>query len=110
VGNADDDILIAGWTLFEVNDAALCAIMAEWTSSREYATRVANLTGADTGERLNGGFFLQQGVTVFDDDVRDVLTGSAGLDWFLFSDTEDKVTDLSALEFADVLDYILAEV
>ena len=55
---------------------------------------------------LSGGFFLQITLTVFDDDIRDVLTGSAGLDWFFFSDSEDKVTDLIADEFKDVLDYI----
>jgi hypothetical protein len=40
----------------------------------------------------------------------DRSTTGAGLDWFLFNDTDDKVTDLSAAEFADVLDYILAGV
>jgi CSLREA domain-containing protein len=109
VGNADDDLLIAGRTAFDANDAALLAIMAEWTSQRDYATRVANLRGEGTGERSNGEYFLRKGVTVLDDLARDVLTGSAGLDWFLFSDAEDKVTDLSAEEFKDVLDYILAE-
>ena len=49
------------------------------------------------------------GVTVFDDDARDVLTGSAGLDWSLFNDAQDKATDLSDDEFANVLDFILAE-
>jgi hypothetical protein len=37
----------------------------------------------------------------------DMLAGSAGLDWFLFNRTDDKGTDLSVAEFADVLDYIL---
>jgi len=111
VGNADDDILIAGTTAFDANDAALCAIMDEWTSvERGQAERVANLRGLGTGPRLNGDYFLQKGVTVFDDAARDVLTGCAGLDWFLFNDTEDKVTDLGADEFKDVLDYILAAV
>jgi len=36
--------------------------------------------------------------------ARRSLTGCAGLDWFLFNDTEDRVTDLSADEFKDVLD------
>ena len=68
------------------------------------------LRGEGTGPRLNEDYFLQQGVSIFDDGARDVLTGSAGLDWFFFHDSEDKVTDLSDEEFADVLDYILAEV
>ena len=40
VGNTDDDILIAGSTDFDSNDAALRSILAEWTSTREYATRI----------------------------------------------------------------------
>ena len=47
--------------------------------------------------------------TLFDDGVADVLTGSAGLDWFIFSDDQDKATDLSAKESADILDFILSE-
>jgi RTX calcium-binding nonapeptide repeat (4 copies) len=43
VGNADDDIMIAGRLNFADQDAAVSAIMAEWTSSRDYTTRVANL-------------------------------------------------------------------
>ena len=48
-------------------------------------------------------------VTVFDDGASDVLTGSAGRDWFLFQadgDDKDKVSDLGAGEFADELDFI----
>ena len=48
--------------------------------------------------------------TVFDDAARDLLTGSSGLDWFIFNSQEDKATDLSDEEFADALDFIFAEV
>ena len=46
-----------------------------------------------------------------DDAAQDVLTGSAGLDWFLFNQdgdggAKDKVTDLSAQEFASDMDFI----
>jgi Ca2+-binding RTX toxin-like protein len=109
VGNADDDILIAGATLFDANDAALSDIMAEWASDRCYATRVANLRGEGSGPQLNGTTFLRKGITVIDDAERDILTGSSGLDWFLLSDELDRATDLSASEFADVIDYILSE-
>jgi Ca2+-binding RTX toxin-like protein len=108
VGNADDDLLIAGYFSHEGNEAALVAILAEWTSDRDYDTRVANLRdGSGSSERLNDDFFLQAGTTVFDDDSEDVLTGSAGLDWFLFDDEEDRVTGLDDDEFADDLDFIL---
>ena len=87
VGNPDDDILIAGNTLFDTNDLALCAIMREWTSDRDYGTRVDNLRGSGSGDRLNAEiFFKTEGpeATVFDDEARDLLTGSQGLDWFIF--------------------------
>jgi hypothetical protein len=113
VGNPDDDILIAGRTLFDTNDRALCAILHEWTSDRDYATRVDNLRGAGSGDRWNGDIFLKTDgpeATVFDDGVRDLLTGSEGLDWFIFNDSEDKATDLSDEEFANFLNFIMAEV
>jgi uncharacterized delta-60 repeat protein len=119
VGNAEDDILISGSTAFDGNEAALAAILAEWTSTRDYATRVANITGAGTGAsfaaRLNGGFFLrvtgdQATTTVYDDGAADVLTGSSGQDWYFAnlagSGVLDRVTDLSAAEFANDLSFI----
>jgi Ca2+-binding RTX toxin-like protein len=120
VGNAADDILIAGRTAYDLHDLALCKIMAEWTSERDYLTRVANLrdgTGSPE-ERENGEYFLRtqqpEGSeltpTVFDDGARDVLTGSSGLDWFIFNTDEDKATDPNDEEFDDVRDFVLAEV
>jgi hypothetical protein len=99
VGNAGDDLLIAGTTLFDNDVAALDAIMAEWTSNRDYTTRVANLEGAGSGpnfdRRRNGNYFLissNPSATVIGDGAKDQLTGSAGLDWFLAT-AEDKLTD-----------------
>src|SRR5262249_5749704 len=43
VGNGGDDILIGGTTADDASDAALIAVMAEWASGNDYATRVANL-------------------------------------------------------------------
>jgi Ca2+-binding RTX toxin-like protein len=117
-GYAEDDILIAGSTAFDGNEAALCAILKEWTSGRSYAARVANLmgtgSGADFANRLNGNYFLKtdgSGVTVFDDNSEDVLPGSAGQDWYFAnlvgSGVHDKITDLSAAEFAQDLAFIL---
>ncbi len=100
VGNAGDDILIGGTTSFDAWEAALYAIMSEWTSGRTYAARVANLGGTGSGPRLNGNYFLQASgpaQTVFDDGDKDTLTGSAGKDWF-FANYQgggvlDKITD-----------------
>ncbi|MBN2292102.1 MAG: hypothetical protein JXM70_06735 [Pirellulales bacterium] len=124
VGNRDDDILISGYSVFDANDAALMAIMAEWTSGRDYGTRIDNLRGVGSGDRENGDFFLigqnsdafDPAATILDDDARDVLTGGSGLDWFLANynhDDEgrrDRITDLSSSEFANDIDWIEEEV
>jgi autotransporter-associated beta strand protein len=109
VGNADDDILIAGTTDYDGAVTALGAIMAEWTAAHSYADRIANLRGFLTTDGA--------AATVHDDGVRDVLTGSAGQDWFfanLVRDAGDdashmdKITDLGACEFAQDIDFIQA--
>jgi len=97
VGNSDQDILIGGTTAFDANDHALCAILDEWNSERDYATRIANIQGTGAGPRLNENFFLKTtGVdaTVFDDGAADRLTGSAGIDWF-FAGLGDIITSQS---------------
>lgn len=52
IGESGDDLLVAGDVRFQALDAALGAIMAEWTSTRSYVQRVANLCG-NTGIRLS---------------------------------------------------------
>jgi Ca2+-binding RTX toxin-like protein len=114
VGNAEEDILIAGSAydydagnrLFRVHDAALRAILADWNSDSDYATRVANLQ--DSYLKTEGSE-----ASVFDDGQQDVLTGSAGQDWFLFNrdgdgGVQDKATDMSAVEalFAEDIDFL----
>jgi Ca2+-binding RTX toxin-like protein len=113
VGNADDDLLISGMLSFADQDAAIAAIMAEWTSSNSYAARIANLSGkteeqgnADFAQRHNENYFLLLAVTVISDDDRDTLTGSAGEDWFWYDPELDKVTDLGDEAFADDLSFI----
>jgi Ca2+-binding RTX toxin-like protein len=83
------DILIGGTTVFDANDLAMTAIAAEWTSSRGFDARVANLSGDATnpvfGQRLNGDYdLLGQGpnATVFDNGARDFLDGNLNRDWF----------------------------
>jgi Ca2+-binding RTX toxin-like protein len=101
IGNGGDDILIGGITSYDADPIALAAIMAEWTSNHDYATRIANLTDKTASAgflvRLNNAcFLLDQGSsqTVFNDSSIDTLTGSAGSDWF-FAGTADKLTDLN---------------
>jgi len=120
VGNSDDDILIAGYTSFErdsggqllrSHEQTLLEIFAEWTSERDLYVRVANLfDGSSSADRENAGTYLKTGdddATIFDDDERDVMTGSAGDDWIFFDDSKDRATDLKDEVFANDLDFLL---
>jgi fibronectin-binding autotransporter adhesin len=95
VGTGGDDVLIGGFTAYDNNETALCRIMDEWASPRDYATRVANLLGTESGPRFNGNYFLTSGGTtpsVYADGDADTLTGSSGLDWY-FAGLDDNLTD-----------------
>lgn len=82
-GSFGDDLLIGGAVEFAASDPieALTAIRAEWTSHRTEAERRANLSGAGTGDRTNGEFFLIPGETIVDDESVDLLFGGLGDDW-----------------------------
>jgi Ca2+-binding RTX toxin-like protein len=91
---AGGDILIGGTTAYDNNAAALAAILAEWSSSDTYSTRLARLAG---GGGLNGSYVLNTG-TVHDNGLADTLSGGPGMDWFfagmmdvLFNKTPDEV-------------------
>ena len=102
VGNSGEDILVGGTTVFDIDDSnlgqaqvilgqgfdeALMALLAEWNSERDYETRVNNLKdGSGSNDRLNGSYFLQKGVTVFNDGIRDHMNGSSGKDWLISFD------------------------
>ena len=110
MGNAEDDILIAGATTYDdsnpANYTALLMIMDEWTRyDRDYQQRIDNL---ENGTGLNGPFRLDN-TTVFHDLDDDKLTGSSGLDWFLFDLDNDRATDLHDEVFTADLEWILAE-
>jgi hypothetical protein len=107
VGGSGVDLLISGSTAFDADPAALRAVLAEWTSNRNYATRVANLRGDGTGPRLNGDVFLTvhgASATVLGDTSADTLTGSGGRDWF-FADVDgntlDTINDPQPAEFVN---------
>ena len=51
-----------------------------------------NLSYAQRANNLSNGSFPLNATTVFDDAAFDMLTGSAGMDWF-FASALDKVTD-----------------
>ena len=113
VGNAQDDILIAGYTDFDQNSTALDLILKEWTrTDASFATRVNHLEG---GAGSLAGSVVLTDQTIHDDGVADVLTGDAGQDWFIFNvdgvlGTTDRATDMTAFEaqFAEDIDFIYA--
>jgi hypothetical protein len=81
-----------------VNDAALNALLAEWSrTDLTYAGRISHLNGT-VGGGLNGTYFFQS-ATVFDDAAVDTVTGGGGLDWYFASVTgavQDLLTDRNA--------------
>jgi len=93
LGNADDDILVGGTTDYDVNLAALKAILAEWTRTdltsksdpTGYQARVNHLLN---GGGLNGTDLLN--ISTFHANVGgNTLTGGAGLDLYYGSKKRD---------------------
>jgi autotransporter-associated beta strand protein len=71
-----DDMLIAGSTLYDANDVALSAILAEWTSNLSFTQRVNRLVAGVGSPPLNLA-------TVLDDMVLDQLRDDSALNWFI---------------------------
>jgi hypothetical protein len=87
-GENGDDILIGGTTAFDDDEVALVAILSEWTSGNDYATRVSNIRD---GLGQSDGNSLSADVTVIDDGVIDDLFGGGNQDWFFNPDaTNDR--------------------
>jgi hypothetical protein len=95
-----EDIVIAGSTRYDDNPAALAAIMAEWTSQNDYATRIAHLRG-DIPGGLNGGVFLKStgpDATVFGNQAADVLMVGPRFSW-IFATLEGPFADSLAFRW-----------
>ncbi len=69
-GGADDDILIGGTTDYDMNQAALSSIMAEWGANDTFANRTNKLSTI-----VNN--------SIHDDFAKDKMTGGSGSDWHL---------------------------
>jgi hypothetical protein len=76
--------------------------MLRWALPDEYLQRVAMVSDSGFAYRLRSD------ETVFDDVDEDVLTGSAGDDWFFYDENEDRATDLKDEVFAGDLEWILS--
>ena len=93
-GNAGDDILVAGRTAHDADLAALRALIADWAGAGTLQERITRLTGG-----VGPGGFALSASTVWDDAASDVLTGTAGGDWFAVSSAGRKqITDLTAAD------------
>jgi hypothetical protein len=103
IGDADDDILIGGYTAHDGDLLALRLIAAEWNSTRSYPGRIDNLRGTTPGG-LNGPALLRADVTTWDDRAVDLLAGEAGRDWFLFNADRDGVVAPASSELLDDVD------
>jgi PKD repeat protein len=92
------DLLIGGRTAYDADQAALAAILAEWTAAGGYQDRAARLRGG-TGTIVQPlGVKLTHNQTVFDDTVVDRLWGGSEMDWFFYDPTRDQALDKLASE------------
>lgn len=83
----NESILIGGETVHDASDAALLALLAEWSRSASLSARVSALK---LGGGLNGVNKLNKDVEVLDDGVIDTHIGGANAEWF-FVFTKDLV-------------------
>lgn len=75
-----DDLLLSGSTTYANNDAALAAILNEWTSTTDnYATRIHAI---QFGGGLNGSFVFNSS-TLISNSTGSTIFGGPGSDWFI---------------------------
>jgi hypothetical protein len=84
-------LIVSGTT--SLSQPALASVLSEWSSGRDYATRVQNILGVGTGTRSNGNNFLQPSITVAGDAAIDQLYGDTNGDpnWFLYTLIVDQI-------------------
>jgi len=95
-GGAGEDLLITGTVNFGATGTLIdgfAKIRDEWLSGRTFAERVLNISGNGSGPKSNGDFFLQPGITVFDEGAVDTVIGGDDLDWFFYNFFEDLAPD-----------------
>lgn len=98
-GGSGEDLIASGLSTFDLDSSATFAIRDEWLSDRDYANRVANLSGTGSGLRANGNTYLLPGATVFNDNAVDQVVGEDDQDWLIL----DPATDLSDIELDEWL-------
>ena len=88
LGSNTGDLFIAGTTNLSLS--ALDAVLAEWDSSDSYATRVADLSGANGPVGANGSNYLISGTTVIGSTAVDEIFGTVDSDddWYLVTSND----------------------
>jgi Ca2+-binding RTX toxin-like protein len=88
-------LLIAGYTAFDQNEAALDAILAEWSSGKSRSKRIEHLTGDKSGGKNAAYFLIGAGSsrTVFDDAALDRVSANKAKDW-IFANLDAGVQDI----------------
>ncbi len=109
-GGDDEDIVIGGTTKYDGDVAALTRLLTTWTGTASYATRVAQLQNTAAAEFLKSIVQITDNATVYDDYVRDTVSGGAGSDFFVRPGdatlpTIDSTPDYLATEVMDVSTY-----
>jgi hypothetical protein len=84
-------LMVSGTTT--LSPSALQSVLSEWSSGRDYATRMQNILGLGIGPRSNGNNFLQPGLTVASDAALDDLYGDTNGDpnWFIYTLIVDQI-------------------
>jgi hypothetical protein len=82
-GQQDDDLLIGGSTTLDGNDAALAAVVAEWRSGDDFATRIAKLS------------LTLNSASLINDNAKDQLDAVGGRNWFVDAALTDVITNFN---------------
>ena len=81
ISGGASDILIGNATTYDDHDAALLALLDEWTSVSTRSERITNIANG-AGPILSGpGYSLENGTTVIDDGEEDLVDGFFSEDW-----------------------------
>ncbi len=98
-GGSSDRLLIGGGTTYDLNDAALEAIVAEWDRTDiGFTQRVLDLT---SGGGLNGSYVLTAS-TITEDAQANTLASGTGQTWFIVH-SRDLVVNKKATDIETVV-------
>jgi hypothetical protein len=97
------DLLIGGWTDWDINLDALHAIRAEWNSTSSISARMSHIKGSTPGG-LNGAYtffsdLIGPGGTAHDDLEVDILRNSRADDWLFVFTGDIRITFVGQVNY-----------